>query len=336
MRWQSLTTVAASLLLSAACTGGLEPVDGPNNPDDPGQTGEPGDGEGAARALFDGLHGQMMLECQACHLGINDEASIVNGPDFLGAETDVDSVYTYLLQAESPLDGAPLVSNSPANSKLYFYGSLPHTGSLGMSDELAAQVEEWIIAEAEEDGITPEPEPETPEEPEEPGDPEDPGTPSANEPRTVVQALEMFAACMRYDDFVAGDFPDIANIDTNNNDGRCRECHGLGESGAFLNQDDALFYKGQRSLDENGRLGPAVPGGVVGLYSFVGAQVQIDGTIEIIQTKRYELKRNNNGNHPNYNFGGYIDDVDAFYQATYERYRLAIESGVPCIPDNPQ
>lgn len=316
MRLSHITSLAGSLLL-AACTGQF------TSGDDPG--GDPVEetpaGDATPRQLFDGLHGALISECSSCHLGTNDEVSLANGPDYMGADSGADAVYAAIMSASSTLDTAtPLVHNAPANSKLYFYGSVAHSGSTGMTATLKSQIEAWIIAEAEADGITPDPGGD---------DVIEPGGP-VGEPKTIMQALTMFASCMRYEDFALGEFPNIANIQVNGGE-RCHECHGVGESGAYLSDIEQLFYTGQRSLDVATSTLKADPG----LYSFIAVRPLLDGSLEIVQTKRYEMKQENNGNHPNYNFDGYIDDVEAFYQATYTRYLNSIAAGIACTPDNP-
>lgn len=334
MRLNSFMSLGATLLLAAAvgCAGELDPMtggDGSGNGD--GTGGGDGDGTGGdnaqARALFDALHPTLMAECQACHLGTNDAASVANGPDVLGPDPDPDAVYDSLINGVSIVDGAAIIAASPADSKLYFYGSVPHTGSLGMSEGLAAQVEDWIIAEAQANGEAPEEE----DPGEDPGEPEPPTGPTDR-----FQALQMFASCMRYEDFQATTMDEISEIATDQ--GACNKCHGTGNFGAYISDNDIDFYIGQRSLDANGELV------ATSIFAFATALPDGTGNYIIEQTYRYERKGVGVGipsTHPNYLFydgngNELTDQVDLFFNATLQRYEQALASGTPCVPDNPQ
>lgn len=301
MRWHSITSMTASLLLTA-CVGEYQMNEGGNGPDP-----DPEPGTASAKELYDALNQLQFQECGACHAGnaLDDTAT---GPDYLGP--DLESSYDVIMSYRSYQDGSPIVGNSPENSKLYFYGA--HAGP-ALSDELAGLMSEWIIVQAEEDGVEPEPEPE----PDEPDEPE----PTPTGPDTLVEALQMFSDCMTYEDFEATNFENVA--DQNTAEGQCYACHTGGTGGAFLAQNNIDFYVNQRKM-------PYV-------LKFVTGTVSDDGSFkDLIISGRYEMKRDDNG-HPNYIMANdRLASIEEFYELTYARYQNAIATGVPCTPDNPQ
>jgi hypothetical protein len=276
------TTPAAALFLMAGCGDfGIDQNPGPGT-----------DTGGQAATLFQSLHGQLMAECGSCHTdGIENELS---GPDWLA--TEAVAAYDKVRSYQSVTDG-PIVGNSPGNSKLYFYGE--HTGP-AMSPALSTLVENWIVAQAAEDGTTP---------------PPDPGTIPGEEPKTLVEALTMFADCMAYLDFEASEFSEVANQSTA--EGLCRNCHNTGLSGAFLNDSDEMFLKTQQM--------PFV-------LKFATGVVNPDGSFaDLVPAYRFRDKRGDQG-HPNYILAGErLEALNSYFDLTYVRYRSAIDSGTPCV-----
>src|SRR5512145_1654155 len=142
MRLHSLSSIAASLLL-IGCVGEYQPSDQGG-----GGGADPGDGA-TARQLYDALNDQQIAECGACHVGANLDDT-TTGPDYLGI--DRESSYATILEYKSWVDGSPIVGNSPENSKLILHGV--HAGP-ALSDALKGKMSEWIVKQAEEDGVTP-------------------------------------------------------------------------------------------------------------------------------------------------------------------------------------
>lgn len=306
MRWHSLSSLAASLVLAASgCVGSM--TTGPGTGDDSSGGGDDTGGQTqSAQELYNNLQPQLQAECGSCHMGanLNDTAT---GPDFLGA--DASSSYDTLTSYKSYLTGDPIVGNTPENSKLYVYGQ--HTGP-AMSTDLAASVSEWIIAQAEEDGITPPPDPDP--------NPDPDPTPTPAEPTTLVEALQMFSDCMTYTDFQNTNFQNVANQNTD--EGQCYGCHSAGTGGSYLSQNDTDFYMGQRQMPY--------------ILKFVTGTVNDDGSFkDIVISRRYELKMNDNG-HPNYIMSqDRLQSIQSFFDLTYARYRDAVTSGIACTPDDP-
>lgn len=283
------TSIAAALLLMAGCLGDFEVDQGPGGSDDPSGA--------TAEAMFADLHAQLNAECATCHADGNE----VTGPDYQSTASP-DANYASIMNYVSVTDG-PIVGNSPANSKLYFYGA--HTGP-AMSPELAGKVEAWIIQEAVEQGDSPE-------------DPGTPGTPG-DEPKTLVQALTKFSECMAFTDFDATNFQDLANQNTA--EGQCNACHNAGTGGAFISSIDADFFTQQKNM-------PFILKFATGTVSESGAFA------DLIPSKRYELKRDDNG-HPNYILADVrVQSMVQYFDLTYTKYRGAITSGTPCLPDLP-
>jgi hypothetical protein len=284
------TSIAAALLLMAGCLGDFEV-------EDPGSGGNPS-GE-SAEALFADLHTQLNAECALCHA----DGNAVTGPDYqstASASQNLADIMAY----RSEIDGQPIVGNSPENSRLYITGA--HTGP-AMTPALAAKVEAWIIAQAEENGSTP-------------PDGEDPLPGGQDEPKTLVEALTVFAGCMAFTDFEATNFGDVANQNTA--EGQCYTCHDSGTGGASLNIQDATFFTRQKDR-------PFI------LKFATGTVTELGGFDDLIPSDRYELKRDDNG-HPNYILSAArIESIDSFFNLTYTRYRTAIDTGTPCVADLP-
>lgn len=309
MRWQTLTQLAASTLFAmatSACVGEYEMNQPTPGGDDDGDNG--GDGDVGAEELFNTTVAEgLQTECGVCHAGTNLE-DVLGGPDWLGP--DMESMYSSILGFTST-EGLPLIGPTPGDSQLYYKGA--HPPGLALSDGLKAKVGDWILAQAEEDGITPDPEPEPDPDEEEP-DPVPAG------PDTLVEALELFSNCMTYEDFEATNFENVA--DQNTAEGQCSGCHGQGTGGAFLSADNIDFYVNQRKM-------PYV-------LKFVTGTVNDDGSFkDLIISRRYELKRDDNG-HPNYIMANErLDSIRNFFDLTYTKYQNSIASGTPCTPDDP-
>jgi hypothetical protein len=173
------------------------------------------------------------------------------------------------------VDGSPIVGNSPENSKLLLHGV--HAGP-ALSESLKAKMSDWIVAQAEEDGVSPPGD----DDDIDPPDPDDP--PTAEPPDTLVEALTLFANCMTYEDFEATNFENVA--DQNTAEGQCYGCHSAGTGGSFLSADNIEFYSQQRNMPY--------------ILKFVTGTVNPDGSFsDLIISGRYEMKRDDNG-HPNY------------------------------------
>jgi hypothetical protein len=284
------TTIAAATLLTG-CLGDFELGTVDDNAPPSGDSAE---------ALFAGLHGQLVAECGACH-GEGGVTSTTNGPDFM-LNTDPAASYDLVRSYASATEG-PIVGNSPANSKLYFYGL--HTGA-APSASLAALIEAWIIAQASEDGTTPDP-----------GDVPPPGQPK--EPRTLVEALTMFADCMSYADFEGTNFMEIANQGTA--EGQCDNCHNVGLAGAFL-EDTADMFTMTKQMPY--------------ILKFASGVVNADGSFgDVVPSYRIRDKRGDQG-HPNYILAAErVQALEDYFDLTYVRYRGSITSGVACIPEEP-
>jgi hypothetical protein len=301
-RWQLIKVVGASLMMAAAggCVGGIDQGPGPGDGSDDPPAGE------SADAMFTALQAQLNAECGACHAGpdLNDTAT---GPDFLGpVGASAGDAIAVLLSYQSTAGGGPIVGTTPENSKLYFYGL--HAGP-ALSAGLAADLSAWILAEETENpkgggG----------------GGGGEPVEPDPAEPTSLLEALEMFGNCMTYEDFAATNMQNVAN--QNSAEGQCYACHDDGLGGAYLARNDIEFFSNQREM-------PYV-------LKFVTGTVNSDGSFrDLVMSRRYELKRNDNG-HPNYIMANErLQSIETFYQLTYQRYRTAIDTNTPCIPDSP-
>ena len=310
MRWQTLTQLAASTLFAmatSACVGEYEMNQPTPGGEDDGDDGDNG-GEVSAEEMYyatvaDGLG----VECGTCHVGTNPD-DVLGGPDFMGPTVDssYDSIRSWLTVEE-----VPLVGPTPGDSQIYYKGA--HPPGVALSDELKAKVADWILVQAEEDGIQPEPDPEPDPDEEEP-------EPTPTGPDTLVEALELFSNCMTYEDFEATNFENVA--DQNTAEGQCSGCHGQGTGGAFLSADNIDFYVNQRKM-------PYV-------LKFVTGTVNDDGSFkDLIISRRYELKRDDNG-HPNYIMADErLNSIRDFFDLTYTKYQNSIAAGTPCTPDDP-
>ena len=309
MRRTNLTQLAASTLLAmatAACVGEYEmnqPTPDGEEDDDDGTGGD----SGTAEELFNSTVADgLSTECGVCHAGTNLD-DVLGGPDWLGP--DKASMYDSI-RGFTSVEGLPLIGPTPGDSQIYYKGA--HPPGLALSDGLKAKVADWIIAQAEEDGIEPEPEPDPEEEP----DPD----PVPAGPDTLVEALQLFSNCMSYEDFEATNFENVA--DQNTAEGQCSGCHGQGTGGAFLSANNIDFYINQRKM-------PYV-------LKFVTGTVNDDGSFkDLIISRRYELKRDDNG-HPNYIMADErLNSINDFFDLTYTKYQNSIAAGTPCTPDDP-
>lgn len=301
MRLHSLSSIAASLFL-VGCVGEYQPSDqGSGGGDDPG------DGA-SAEELYLALNDQQIAECGACHVGANLDDT-TTGPDYLGP--DRASSYATILAYNSWVDGSPIVGNSPENSKLLLHGV--HAGP-ALSESLKGKMSDWIVAQAEEDGISPPGD----DDDIDPPDPDDP--PTAEPPDTLVEALTLFANCMTYEDFEATNFENVA--DQNTAEGQCYGCHSAGTGGSFLSADNIEFYSQQRNMPY--------------ILKFVTGTVNPDGSFsDLIISGRYEMKRDDNG-HPNYIMAEErLASIQSFFDLTYAKYSSAIQTGIACTPDTP-
>lgn len=290
------TIAIACLLLCVGCSGEMITAPGPAPADDDDGSDDGGDEGASARALFDDLAEQQLIECGACHAGANLDDT-ATGPDFLGQGADTS--YDTILDYRSYQDGSPLIGDSPENSKLYVYGA--HAGP-ALSSTLAAKVASWIVAEAG-------------------GDPgEDPVDPGTQAPATLVDALTRFTSCMTFTDFQTAQFAAIA--DQNTAEGQCYACHASGTGGAFLAEDDIEFYTNQRNM-------PYV-------LKFAIGTVNEDGSFkDLVVSGRYEDKQADNG-HPNYILEpARAQSIQQFFDLTYVRYQASIQNNTPCTPDTP-
>jgi cytochrome c553 len=306
MRWQPLTHLAASALFAmatSACVGEYEmnqPTPGGDEDDDDGT-----DGDITAEEMFNSTVAEgLRTECGTCHAG-EDLDDTLGGPDWLGP--DIDSSYA-TLRGYTSVEGLPLVGPTPGDSQIYYKGA--HPPGVALSDALKPKVGEWIAAQALEDGIDPDPKPDE----EEP----DPETPTG--PDTLVEALELFSNCMTYEDFDATNFENVANQNTA--EGQCSGCHGQGTGGSFLSANNIDFYVNQRKMPY--------------ILKFVTGTVNDDGSFkDLIISRRYELKRDDNG-HPNYIMAEErLNSIRDFFDVTYTKYSTAIAAGTPCTPDDP-
>lgn len=306
MRSQTLTYLAASALLAmatSACVGEYEmnPPPPGGDEDDDGDT----DGDITAEEMFNSTVAEgLQTECGTCHSGTNLE-DVLAGQDFLGP--DIDSAYA-TTRGYSTVEGTALIGPTPGDSPIYYKGA--HPPGVAPSDGLKAKLADWIVAQAVEDGIEPEPEP----------DPEDPEPETPTGPDTLVEALELFSSCMTYEDFVATNFENVA--DQNTAEGQCSGCHGQGTGGAFLSENNIDFYVNQRKM-------PYV-------LKFVTGTVNDNGSFkDLIISRRYELKRDDNG-HPNYIMAeDRLTSIRDFFDLTYLKYQNSIAAGTPCTPDDP-
>lgn len=301
MRLHSLSSIAASLLL-IGCVGEYQPSD-----ESGGGGDDPPDGA-SARQLYDALNDQQVAECGACHVGANLDDT-TTGPDYLGV--DRSASYETILAYRSWVDGSPIVGNSPENSKLILHGV--HAGP-ALSQTLKDKMSEWITAQAIADGVSPDDD----EGDIDPPDPDEP--PTAEPPDTLVEALQLFANCMTYEDFEATNFENVA--DQNTAEGQCYGCHSAGTGGSFLSANNIEFYSQQRNMPY--------------ILKFVTGTVNPDGSFsDLIISGRYEMKRDDNG-HPNYIMAEErLQSIQNFFDLTYAKYSNAIQTGVACTPDTP-
>ena len=301
MRLHSLSSIATSLLL-IGCVGEYQPSD-------EGGGGGGGGADGAsAEELFIALNDQQIAECGACHVGANLDDT-ATGPDYLG--TDRATSYATILAYRSWEDGSPIVGNSPENSKLILKGV--HAGP-ALSASLKEKMSEWISVQAVEDGVAPDDD----EGDIDPPDPDEP--PPAEAPDTLVEALQLFANCMTYQDFEATNFENVA--DQNTAEGQCYGCHSAGTGGSFLSANNIDFYSQQRNMPY--------------ILKFVTGTVNADGSFsDLIISGRYEMKRDDNG-HPNYIMAEErLQSIQNFFDLTYAKYSNSIATGVACTPDTP-
>jgi mono/diheme cytochrome c family protein len=260
-------------------------------------TGAPSSTDGTAEQLFARLHPTLSAECGRCH-GDDDSRS---GPEFI-AENPAEGRQA-LLTYRSSADARPLVGPDPAASLLYTYGQ--HRGP-PLSPPLADLVEVWIQREAEEADSGPD------------GGVEVAGT---GPPATLVEAARRFGDCIAYSDFVATNFQDVANQNTDG--GRCYACHDRGTGGAYLSAADAELFTFQRRTPF--------------LYKLAIGTVSDSGAFdELVPAYRYRDKGQDDG-HPSYILSaGRLEAIDAMFEATYRRYRATFaDPPVACEPDLP-
>lgn len=167
--------------------------------------------EATAQQLYDdGVHDDLLLACGACHA-----QGAVGAPVFLNS----DKATSYaLLEAH----GSPLI-HIPDNSLLLQKGehSGPALDGPGVASELQANVVDWLLEEAKERDLEPDPE-------------EPPGL-------TFDDAMEAFADCMRQDAW-DGSGMDIVPLNQTQGMGPCLGCHNTGVGGLFLDDNSQLSF----------------------------------------------------------------------------------------------
>lgn len=240
--WALVTAIASAGLV--ACTGDTIVLPGGDDETDPSGGGAvdggsgPGTGGSTSTSTPQGGAKDMFLTqvfpainsaCGSCHSGAEGNGA----PVFWGssAESSYNAITGY----------TPSLIAIPANSNLVLHGE--HTGPALDAGQLAT-VSEWLQAEADERGLT--------------GGETNP-PPSGP---TLQEALQGFADCMSYDDWVNTGMDTIASSQTQYGD--CNGCHASGEGGFIANKinDEDMFNKSRTfpyvkkfvsgTVDENG------------------------------------------------------------------------------------
>ncbi len=180
---------------------------------DGGSTGTSNPQGGAKDFFVKTVFPSLSTTCNSCH---DDPDNTTGAPQFLGDNGNA---------AYTAIEGyTPALIAIPENSLLIQHGA--HTGPALETDQIDI-VSEWLQMEADERGLT--------------GGGEDP--PSGP---TLQEALQGFADCMSYDDWMATGMNTIATTQTQY--GNCNSCHASGEAGAWLSLNDQQMFEMNRQF----------------------------------------------------------------------------------------
>jgi len=207
MRTIQLSAAFAMALGSAACVGNLQ-TGGPTGGDDTTN-------ESAARQQFESdVSPMLQANCSGCHAGPLDQQPL----KYLGA-TGATGYYDAIVAEPSVTGGF-----DPALANMVNKGPHDNGAAPGWTDDQKATITDWLLAEADERGISTQP-------------PPDPGTTT---PTTSREALAQWSACMNIDDWNSSQVYTWAQKGSER--GQCMSCHNQGAGGFYASNDPNQMY----------------------------------------------------------------------------------------------
>jgi hypothetical protein len=144
---------------------------------------------------------------------------------------------------------------------------------------------------------------------------------SHNKPPNLRAAFKAFGDCMDYNKWVALGLNQMANVQTDNNQGQCKSCHNAGQASTWLNIDPQDANETSVQTFNKLRKYPYIQRLVVGRVNASGAFDGLEPSRRIINKGREEQQEQAN-NHPRYslpaapiNIGA---NLDKFVQETLD------------------
>jgi hypothetical protein len=215
MRTIQLAAVFAFAIGGSACVGSLQ-TGGDNTQGDDTTT------QSAARQEFEAEVSPMLqAACAGCHTGAPDTQPL----KYLG-NSGTTGFYAAITQAPSVVGGY-----DPSLAQLLLQGVHDSGAAPAWSETQKTTITSWLASEAEERGITTQPDP----------------NPGVTTPTTSREALAQWSACMNQDDWNTAQMTAWARAGTDR--GACESCHNSGAGGYFaINDDTKMFMMNQYEI----------------------------------------------------------------------------------------
>jgi len=215
MRTIQLAAAFAFAIGGTACVGSLQTGDDSTQGDDTTT-------QSAARQEFESNVSPMLAAtCAGCHTGSPDSQPL----KYLG-NSGPTGFYAAITQAPSVIGGY-----DPSLAQLLLQGVHDNGAAPAWSETQKTTITSWLASEAEERGITTQPDP-------------DPGVVT---PTTSREALAQWSACMNQDDWNSTNMTNWANKGTDR--GACQSCHNAGAGGFYaINDPTQMFMMNQYEI----------------------------------------------------------------------------------------
>lgn len=288
----------------------------------PTELTEPPDETGVAsqeeRYFNENVKPAFELSCAGCHATPDDHYA---APDFLG--TTADEYYDNLVARPD------FVSCDVDNSILLLKGADPNHSGVALAPGDAPKVHTWLEMEADArfGGVCSNPPP-----PDPPADTTAAGMttePPVEGPLTGLKAMEMFGACMHYDEWISTNMPNLGNQNStyNNNNVPCKSCHTNKNTGLNYLPEPNDTTKVMDSFQQFRSM-------YASFNLFRWTVNDTDGSFkDIVASYRERDKGNDGSDHPKYTLSAArLQALETFFQLTYDRWRIAVDTNTPCDP----
>jgi len=211
MRNPTFAAAIAIALGSAACVGQLNTTGGGDDSTQP---------QSEARQMFESEVSPLLAaNCAGCHAGPTDQQPL----KYLGNTGSTG--YYDAITAEVSVTGGfdPSLANM-VNKGPHDNGAAP-----SWTDDQKATISSWLLAEADERGISTDP------------DPQPQGSPT---PTTSREALAQWSSCMSIDDWLSSQVYTWAQKGSER--GQCMSCHNQGAGGYYASDDPNQMFEMNR------------------------------------------------------------------------------------------